>query len=222
MKLATATMALLAQTALCSTVLQAREAKVTAAAVLLDRRAQKDQCSEGKTACGDGNGCCPRGSRCTQSKGVGMCADACEGATLFCDFGKGVKLCCQPGASCDYSQSLCTQHNTDSGGVWTSSLTSTPSGGTPLPTAPVFSSTSDGGASSSTESATTESSSAAGTQTSQSGPGATSSSASARDGSGTSGAGATATKTPKGSGSAIVVSWSAGVLAVVFGIMAAL
>ncbi|KAM3474458.1 hypothetical protein MY5147_004233 [Beauveria neobassiana] len=152
MKLATAAMALLAllaQTALCDRVLHAREAKVTpapapAAAVLLaGRQAQKDECREGKTACGDGNGCCPRGAQCTQSKGVGVCADACEGATLFCNFGGGVTLCCQPGASCDYARSVCTQQKTDAGGVWTAASTTTSEEGTRLPTAPAFSSTED-------------------------------------------------------------------------------
>ncbi|TQV91128.1 hypothetical protein V2A60_008064 [Cordyceps javanica] len=238
MKPTTAVLALLAQTALCEKALQAREAKVTAVAALpaAGRRAQKDACSEGKTACGDGNGCCPRGSKCTQSQGVGVCADACEGATVFCDFGKALKLCCQPGASCDYAQSVCTQHRTDSGGVWTplsSSLAS--ADGTPLPTAPVFDSTEGGeaGGSSHTETAAStgglSSSSSSGaeeeTQTGTSSSEAAGPSASpATEASGTNsgGGGATATKTPKDSGSAVVVSWSGCVLATVFGIMAAL
>lgn len=214
MKFSMAAMALLAQTAVCENVMQAREAKITAAAQL-DRRAQKDQCDTGKTACGDGNGCCPRGAKCTTSKGVGVCADACYSATLFCDFGNGVNLCCQPGASCDYSQSVCTQHSTDAGGVWTSPSTSS-TDGTRLPTGPVFSSTSDEESSStatSTTTATTDSTTEE-TQTSQSTTDAT--------GTGSSASSATPTKNPKDSGSAIVASWSAGVLAVVFGIMVAL
>ncbi|KAJ6781155.1 hypothetical protein PWT90_07866 [Aphanocladium album] len=217
MKLSTATTALLAQMALCD--MAAREAKVTPAAALLGRRAaQNDQCDTGKTACGDGNGCCPRGSKCTSSKGVGVCADACYSATLFCSFGSGIELCCQPGAGCDYSRSVCTQHSTDKGGVWTSPSTSSATDGTPLPTGPVFTSTSG-----QDETTTTESSSAEETQTSQSSTETDSSSggsAPATDSS--SGAGATTTKNPKDSGSAIVASWSAGVLAVVFGIMVAL
>lgn len=215
MKLATATMALLAQTALCDRVLHAREAKVTpTVAALAGRQAQKDECRENKTACGDGNGCCPRGAKCTQSKGVGVCADACEDATLFCSFGGGVTLCCQPGASCDYARSVCTQHKTDAGGVWTSAASTTEEGGARLPTAPAFSSTEDV---SSTEAAATTR-----PQTSsQSSSEAASSSGSATDTSG-GGGGATPTKSPKDSGSAVVASWSAGVLAVVFGIMAAL
>ncbi|OAA34732.1 hypothetical protein BBO_09064 [Beauveria brongniartii RCEF 3172] len=207
-------MALLAQTALCDRIMHAREVKVTpapAAAPLAGRQAQKDECREDKTACGDGNGCCPRGAQCTQSKGVDVCADACEGATLFCSFGGGVTLCCQPGASCDYARSVCTQHKTDAGGVWTAAST-TEEEGTRLPTAPAFSSTEDV---SSTEAAATTT-----RQTSsQSSSEAASSSGSAAD---TSGGGATPTKSPKDSGSAVVASWSAGVLAVVFGIMAAL
>ncbi|KGQ10230.1 hypothetical protein BBAD15_g4424 [Beauveria bassiana D1-5] len=223
MKLATAAMALLAllaQTALCDRVLHAREAKVTpapapAAAVLLaGRQAQKDECREGKTACGDGNGCCPRGAQCTQSKGVGVCADACEGATLFCNFGGGVTLCCQPGASCDYARSVCTQQKADAGGVWTAASTTTSEEGTRLPTAPAFSSTEDvsptGAAATTTRQTSSQSSSevasASGSATSTSGGGG----------------GATPTMSPKDSGSAVVASWSAGVLAVVFGIMAAL
>ncbi|ATY60461.1 hypothetical protein A9K55_005884 [Cordyceps militaris] len=215
MKLATATMSLLAPTALCKSVLiQAREAKVTPAATLSrDRRAQQDECSEGKTACGDGNGCCPRGAQCAQSQGVGVCADACAGATLFCTFGSSssVTVCCQPGAACDYAQSVCTQHRTDVGGVWTATTTAT-SEGTPLPTTPVFSSTADDLSSTDTTTRAEET-----TQTSSEAAG--SSGGAATDGSGTTTA---ATKTPKDSGSAMVVSWSAGVLAVVFGIMAAL
>lgn len=221
MKLSIATTALLAQTSLCeaTTILQAREAKITAAATLppLDRRAQKDTCNAGKTACGDGNGCCPRGSQCTTSKGgVGVCADACDGATLFCEFAKGVTLCCQPGAGCDYSQSVCTQHSTDTGGVWT--LTSTSSAeGTRLPTGPVFTSTSgEGGESSSTTTSEESGSSSSAEETGTSSSEAAGSSTSAATGS------ATPTKNPKDSGSAVVVSWSAGVLAAVFGIMVAL
>lgn len=222
MKLSVATTVLLLQTVLCGAVMEAREAKITAAAAL-QGRAEKDQCNDGKTACGDGNGCCPRGSKCTSSKGVGMCANACYSATLYCDFGHGVKLCCQPGASCDYSQSVCTQQKTDKGGVWTSPSPTTTEG-SKLPTAPVFSSTSGEGDSTSSGSKTksTESgssSSAEETQSSQSSSEA--SSTSEKGGSGTAG-GASATKKPKDSGSATVASWSAGVLVVVFAIMTAL
>ncbi|KAM3455803.1 hypothetical protein MY3296_002221 [Beauveria thailandica] len=192
-------MALLAQMALCDRIMHAREAKLThapAAAPLAGRQAQKDECREDKTACGDGNGCCPRGAQCTHSKGVDVCADACEGGTLFCSFGGGVTLCCQPGASCDYARSVCTQHKTDGGGVWTAASTTTEQEGTRLPT-------------------TTRQTS------SQSSSEAASPSGSATDTSG-GGGGATPTKSPEDSGSAVVASWSAGVLAVVFGIMAAL
>ncbi|KAM3532884.1 hypothetical protein MY4038_003797 [Beauveria bassiana] len=219
MKLATATMALLAQTALCDRVLHAREAKVTpapAAAALAGRLARKDECREGKTVCGDGNGCCPRGAQCTQSKGVGVCADACEGATLFCNFGGGVTLCCQPGASCDYAQSVCTQQKTDAGGVWTAASTTTEEEETRLPTAPAFSSTEDVSPTGAAATTTTRQTS------SQSSSEAASASGFATSTSGGGGGGATPTKSPKDSGSAVVASWSAGVLAVVFGIMAAL
>ncbi|KAM3544587.1 hypothetical protein ARSEF1564_002455 [Beauveria bassiana] len=221
MKLATSATALLAQTALCDRVLHAREAKVTpapAAAVLAGRQAQKDECREGKTACGDGNGCCPRGAQCTQSKGVGVCADACEGATLFCNFGGGVTLCCQPGASYDYAQSVCTQQKTDAGGVWTAASTTTSEEGTRLPTAPAFSSTEDVSSTGAAATTTRQTSS----QSSSEAASASGSATSTSGGGGGGGGGATPTKSPKDSGSAVVASWSAGVLAVVFGIMAAL
>lgn len=229
MKLSVATTVLLAQTALCDAVLQAREAKITTAPVLADhnnhrqdrRRAQKDECNDGKTACGDGNGCCPRGSKCTAIKGVGMCADACGGATLFCEFAKGIKVCCQPGASCDYSQSVCTQASTGSGGVWTLLSTSSVSVESALPTTPVFTGREGGNATSTsgTESESTSTSkggSESESTATESSDGAASTEPSKTD------AGTSPTKDSKDSGSAMVASWSAGVLVLVFGIMSAL
>lgn len=75
-------------------------------------------CAAGRTACADGDGCCPIGAACTRSLGVGLCATKCNGGPT-CVYG-AVTGCCALGRFCDPTGTLCLATDPGTGGSKTS------------------------------------------------------------------------------------------------------
>jgi len=81
-------------------------------------------CAAGRTACADGDGCCPIGAACTRSMGVGLCATNCNGGPT-CVYG-AVTGCCALGRFCNPTGTLCLATNPAGGGGGSQTSIATP------------------------------------------------------------------------------------------------